>query len=310
LDSRYVQGIFGAVSSYISLKFLTTDDTLKRKMLILRRILLILAGIGLSGFFLIYIADIRFTQSYPEFTEQGKMAFMKSEPAHPEEKNNLSGWTMVFEDDFNTGEVDLTKWNRMDRKLNPNHELQYYDPMNTSVSNGNLMLTAKKEQTGGKDYTSAMVGTRNKFSFKRGKVEVRLKLPGGRGLFPAVWLLPQNDQGNYHEIDLLEVLGDDPRTIYAVSHFISGGRKEKVYGQTEITRPDEFHVFCVIWDEDSIRWYADERLYFTTVQEVPDEDMYLIMNLAVGGDWPGNPDAATPFPSSLVVDYIRVYQKV
>ena len=112
----------------------------------------------------------------------------------------------------------------------------------------------------------------------------------------------------YHELDILEMVGNEPGTIYGVCHYMEY-RMWKAYGYTTITDPEAFHVYAIEWDRDEVRWYVDNVQYFSTRNNVPNEPMYLIFTLAVGGVWPGDPDATTQFPLMMKVDYVRIYTR-
>jgi len=215
------------------------------------------------------------------------------------------GWDLVWSDEFDAPLLNLEYWTEVDRRNNFNEELQYYLPGNSSIEDGCLTLTAKQENVDGRSYTSGMVETRDKLDILYGRIEARISLPVSQGIFPAFWML--TDSG-YHELDILEMVGNEPGTIYAVCHYIEY-RRWKAYGYTTVADPEEFHVYAIEWDKDEVRWYVDGVQYFSTRNNVPDEPMYLIFTLAVGGVWPGDPDATTQFPLSMKVDYVRIYTR-
>jgi len=218
-------------------------------------------------------------------------------------------WKLVWSDDF--GSLNLSKWNRATQKDGSNGTLQYYRPENVTVSGGSLNLTAKKESYDGKDYTSGLVDTKGKYSFKYGKVEARLKLPAANnfGFFPAVWLWQSVGGNGYYETDIMEFIGKYPNRVYACNHFETGSSVKHTFGLIDpIPNPDQFHTYTLEWTKDMLKWYIDDKLYYYTTQNVPQDNMYIIMNLAVGGVWGGPPNSNTKFPNSLVIDYIKVYQ--
>lgn len=207
-----------------------------------------------------------------------------------------------------------------------NNELQFYTdrPDNVVVQNGYLIITAKQESYQGASYTSARLKTQNLFSQKYGRFEARIKLPLGKGLWPAFWMLGSNfEQVSWPqcgEIDIMEYLGNKPTEVFGTIHApgISGGDSlSKKYTLTNDRFDTDFHVFGVEWTEDHINWYVDNVLYSQITREkveeeggewVFDNDFFMILNIAVGGNLPGNPNANTTFPQRMIVDYVRVYQ--
>jgi len=245
----------------------------------------------------------------------------------------LSGsWGQVFEDNFNGFSLDNNLWttcywwNDNGCTIDSNNELEWYQPGNVSVREGSLILQAKREPAKTSNskkyaYTSGMVTTgpasddpasEPGFAFQYGYAEVRARMPKGRGLWPAFWLLPVTRESK-PEIDVMEILGDNPREVKMFYHYIGVNASVRKYGR-ESTGPDYsggWHTFGVHWSPDEIVWYVDgqERSRFSEAAFVPQESMYIIMNLAVGGDYPGDPDENSPFPSRYEIDYVRVYQQ-
>jgi beta-glucanase (GH16 family) len=225
-----------------------------------------------------------------------------------------AGWTLSFDDEFNGTEVDATKWKKPDGKGGViNNELQaYVDNDTTTVSGGTLHLTAKHQrgvqQGKSQEYISGKVTTHRKFSQAFGYFEARCKMPKGRGLWPAFWML--REAGGWPpEIDGMEWLGKSPTKVYFTNHWKAPGHKSN---SKEITGPDfsaDFHTFAVEWKPEAIVWYLDGAEKFRSTQGVPTEPFYIILNLALGGSWGGPPDGATRFPASFDVDYVRVYRK-
>ena len=242
-------------------------------------------------------------------------------------------WNLVWSDEFDGDELDQESWSY--EKRNPgwvNNELQEYTDSkeNVFVKDGNLVLKAIKTQKDGKDYyTSGKISTQDKKTFKYGKFEIRAKSPEGKGLWPALWMMP-NDESLYGqwpkcgEIDIMEILGDKPNTAYGTIHY--GDPHEEQQGTYVLdngTFADDYHVYGVEWEPGEIRFYIDGILYhtandwFTMVEggdEVAypapfDQEFYMQFNLAVGGSWPGNPNDKTDFDNAeFKVDYIKVYQ--
>jgi beta-glucanase (GH16 family) len=224
-------------------------------------------------------------------------------------KNFNTYWEMIWEDNFDSATLDNTKWNVMDWAAEKNNELEYYTPDNISLSNDALNVITKRMNYNGRLYTSGAIETKDKFYFLYGKVEVRAKLPSGKGIFPAFWMLPQSESF-LPEIDIMEMLGDSPSEIWMVYHWMDSGIQEKVY--TSHLGPNyskDYHTFSIEWNPKEIVWFIDGIRRFST-NHSPDQPMFLYINTAVGGDWPGSPDQTTFLPQSLIVDYIRVYKKI
>ncbi len=215
-----------------------------------------------------------------------------------------------------------------------NNELQYYTdrPENVTVDNGLLVITANEESFGGSNYTSGRIITQGLFEQQYGRFEARIRLPYGKGIWPAFWLLgndcDQNPWPQCGEIDIMEYLGDSPTLVFGSVHgpgYNAGDSVSKEY-QLENDRFDtDFHVFGIEWGPDYINYYVDGDLYQTVTpslvaEEAIEDDslenagewvfnrpFYIILNIAVGGNLPGAPNAETVFPQSMYVDYVRVY---
>jgi beta-glucanase (GH16 family) len=244
--------------------------------------------------------------------------------------SSYAGYSLVWSDDFDGPALNAANWSFDIGDGCPNlcgwgnNELQYYtnSAENLFFQDGKMIIQAKKESYGGKNYTSAKIKTDGKRPFKFGRIDIRAILPEGKGLWPAFWLLPQSSvYGGWPrsgEIDLMEYLGHEPAKVYGTAHYGPGP------GSTNTSRnytlslggfQQEYHVFSIEWKLDQIKWYVDGNLYSTlnksdlgTLTYPFNESFYVIINLAVGGNWPGAPDAYTSFPQYLVVDYIRVFQ--
>ena len=241
-----------------------------------------------------------------------------------------AGYKLVWSDEFNGpagSAVDSTKWTfDVGGTGWGNDELEYYtnSTNNAAVDGaGNLVITAKQESMSGKNYTSARLKTQGLKTFTYGRVEARMKIPQGQGLWPAFWMLGDDIGSNpwpaCGEIDIMENIGKEPNIIHATIHgpgYSAGDGPTKQY---MLTAPvaSAFHVFAVEWEMNTIRWYVDDMLYSTkTNSDIPSSatwvyahPFFIIMNVAVGGGWPGNPDSTTTFPQELKVDYVRVCQK-
>ena len=241
--------------------------------------------------------------------------------------DNYSGLDLIWADEFDGTQLNENNWTFQLGDGCPaicgwgNNELENYQKENTSFQNGNLIIRAKKE-IGNNNFTSSRINTKGKFSFKYGRVDVRAALPIGQGIWPAIWMLGENiDQVGWPkcgEIDIMEKIGGNGRekTAFGTVHWDNNGQNADYGGSHSLTSgnyQDEFHVFTIKWTLNSIIWYIDNvqfHIIDTTPAELSEfqEDFHLLINLAVGGNWPGNPDATTTFSQYLIVDYIRVFQ--
>ncbi len=237
-----------------------------------------------------------------------------SVPARP-------GWTLVWNDEFSGPVIDTAKWqHEVNGYGGGNNELQYYtaDSANSYIADGMLVIQALRQDYLGKQYTSARLNSRGKGDWTYGRIEARAKLPEGKGMWPAIWMMPTySDYGGWPasgEIDIMECLGQQPNKVYGTIHFGSSVANHQQMGGN-YTLPtgafsESFHVFAVEWDPDTIRWYVDEIQYFTAAKGSPfDREFFCILNVAVGGNWPGSPDEFTVFPQRMLVDYVRVYRR-
>ncbi len=249
-----------------------------------------------------------------------------------EPTDSMAGWRKVFGDEFDRSSLGRGRWTTCywwddDGCTNSgNNERQWYRRGNVSVDDGVLRLTARRQAVRGSDgriypFTSGMVTTGRstdrlskppRFGFRYGRVETRMRLPEGQGLWPAMWMLPVSHRSD-PEIDVVEVLGHTPRLVRAHFHFTDEDGRERNPGNG-LRLPDTtatWHRYTLDWTPEQLVWYVDGRRMWTFKREqyVPDERMYLIFNLAVGGDWPGPPTAATSFPAAMVVDYVRVWKR-
>lgn len=241
--------------------------------------------------------------------------------------DNYPGMKLAWKDEFSGNALNTADWtfelgNGVDGWGNA--ELQYYRKENTSVADGFLTITAKREAFAGSQYTSSRIKTQYNKSFKYGRIDIRAKLPKGQGIWPALWMLGANiDNVKWPacgEIDIMELVGGGPgkdNTVYGTIHFDNDGAYaniSKPYALPQGDFYDKFHVFSILWDENKITWFVDDIEFHT--QEISSaarkefqEPFFLLFNVAVGGRWPGNPDAATSFPQKMMVDYVRVFQK-
>lgn len=231
------------------------------------------------------------------------------------EKTDRPGWKLTFDDEFDGDALNTQKWNPSDPwGRERNRELQAYVKDAFEVRDGVLRVKAEKRQASysGKDraYTSGMMNTYGKFSQQYGRFEIRCRVPKGKGMWPAFWLLP-DPLGWPPEIDVLEILGHEPKKVYMTHHFRDEQRKRGSHGGSWVG-PDfstGFHEFAVEWSPQTIVWFVDGVERFRSEKNIPQGKMYMLVNLAVGGDWPGAPDENTKLPAAFEVDYVRAYEK-
>lgn len=246
-----------------------------------------------------------------------------------------NGWNLVWQDEFNAKELSPKKWNVLLRETSKHNERQYYVPDDVYIENDCLRLRSRVRDYGTQHYTSGRVDTSGKFSPVYGKFEIRAKLPSGKGLWPAHWLYPQNrnwpmerlmaeavangqeraipeERPWYSEIDIMEFLGHEPTVLYGTLHYHTfGGEKKSTSGtwKGDIDFTKDFHVYSLEWEPNEIRWFIDGKPIHKTNTGIPHTPHYLILNTAVGGAWPGDPDDTTVFPQYHDIDYVRVYQR-
>jgi beta-glucanase (GH16 family) len=239
-------------------------------------------------------------------------------------------WTLTWSDEFegNSGAApNSANWTydigRGDNGWG-NEELQYYtdDPRNVSLDGqGNLVITARRESFGGAPFTSARIKTKGLFSQAYGRFEARLKTPFGPGLWPAFWMLGSNiDEVNWPqcgEIDIMELRGQQPNIALGSLHgpgYSAGAAISGKYAQQNDRFDTEYHIYAVEWFEDRIDFFVDDFLYQRiTTEDVPgewvyDQPFFMILNVAVGGTFVGFPTSETPFPQTMIVDYVKVYE--
>lgn len=244
-------------------------------------------------------------------------------------------WKLIWHDEFNGKQLNSAKWNILTRETSKHDELQFYIPEEVYLFNGNMRIQSSKRDYGNKHYTSGRVDTKDKLSVTYGRFEIRGKLPVGQGMWPAYWLYPQNRDWAmeyimkeavangkentipelrpwYTEIDIMEYLGHEPKVFYATFHYCSfkGDVKSSSGRYTpDFSFADDFHVYVLEWEAEAIKWFVDGKLVHTVTEGVPHTPHFLILNTAVGGSWPGNPDSTTIFPQYHDIDYVRVYQR-
>ena len=260
-----------------------------------------------------------------------------SQGGEAQKRKAPEGYTLVWSDEFNGKDgslPDASKWTYdIGGSGWGNHELEYYTnrPENARIEDGKLVITARQETYAGPDgakfdYTSARLKTQGLFSQAYGRFEARIKLPAGQGMWPAFWMLGENFGSvgwpKCGEIDIMENVGKELGINHGSLHGPSSTNATSDLTAT-ITLPagqklsDDFHVYAAEWEPGAVRFYLDSNLYATFAAAqwpaggtwVFDHRFFLILNVAVGGDWPGSPDATTVFPQTMLVDYVRVYKR-
>jgi beta-glucanase (GH16 family) len=234
------------------------------------------------------------------------------------------GYALVWHDEFDGPEIDPANWVRETGGNGwGNAEWEFYTdhPENAYIEEGMLVIEARDESFMGRPYTSARLKTHGLQEWTYGRFEARIKIPYGQGIWPAVWMLG-NDINKVSwplagEIDILENIGKEPNRLHGTVHGPGYSGGSGVTGHVDFAEPlsNDFHIYAIEWDENEIRWYLDDNHYQTfTKADIPGEWVYdhpffLIMNVAVGGRWPGYPDDTTVFPQQMRVDYVRVFQQ-
>ncbi len=241
---------------------------------------------------------------------------------------------LVWQDEFNGEKLDPEKWyfetgdgSQYGLTGWGNNELQWYHPDNAELSDGKLIINLKSETVKNYPYTSARINTRDRFAFVYGRIEARIKLPAGQGVWPAFWLMPQDETyGTWAasgEIDIVEGINlttaSNPNQITGYIHY--GDRWPNNVSQGQGYTPDsqvteDFHIYALEWDETELRWYLDGENFltidswYTADENFPapfDQHFYILLNVAIGGNYPGSPDDTTVLPQTMEVDYVRVY---
>ncbi len=240
------------------------------------------------------------------------------------------GYNLVWADEFDGPSLNLADWTFEAGDGCPgncgwgNNELQYYREDNTAILNGNLVITAKKQTFGNRDYTSSRLITKGKKQFKFGRIDIRAALPSGQGLWPALWMLGSNiDAVSWPacgEIDIMELTGQLPNRVLGTVHYGANSSQHQYSSQSKYLSgsanfQDEFHVFSLKWVADKIEFLVDDEVFHTitpaSLNGAPypfNKNFFLVFNVAVGGDLPGNPNSTTAFPQNMIVDYVRVFQ--
>lgn len=234
-----------------------------------------------------------------------------------------TGWNLAWSDEFNGTSINTSNWKYETGGDGwGNNELEYYTNRseNARIENGNLVIEARKENYNGMNYTSARLKSQGLKNWTYGKVEARMKLPAGQGVWPAFWMLGENiSQVSWPkcgEIDIMEHINNES-AIHGTIHWDSTGNN--THAQYGAASPNidvtQYHVYSIEWDASSIKWFVDGTQYLEANianningTEAFHKPFFILFNLAIGGNWPGNPDGSTPFPAKMYVDYVRVYQ--
>ena len=239
------------------------------------------------------------------------------------------GYRLVWHDEFDGNVINPDYWVFETGTGCPhlcgwgNNELQYYRQRNAWISDGILTIEARQEPYQGSNYTSARMKTQGNKSFQYGRIDIRALLPEGQGIWPALWMLGNDittvGWPKCGEIDIMEMIGGRGREnqVHGTLHWDLNGHVHSggMYTLPSGTFADEYHVFSIIWDQTNIRWFVND-VQFYVIDITPNhmtefhQEFFFIFNVAVGGRWPGNPDATTVFPQQMKVDYVRVFQKI
>lgn len=231
----------------------------------------------------------------------------------------IEGWTLIWSDDFSGNELDLEQWEPIVKRDNHNNEKQYYLAEHIAVEDGNLRITATDEPMDGKLYRSGRLRTREEWH--TGRFEARIQLPTSKGMWPAFWLVPSHvGWPTGGEIDILEGYGSNPNKVSSAYHWGADWKTHKYLHHRYTTNDADgepvnfhqgFHIYAVEWEPSEIRFYIDgDKHFVVTKDEAPfyDTPMSVVLNLAVGGWFDGNPDETTIFPQEMLVDYVRVWR--
>ena len=255
-----------------------------------------------------------------------------AEPAEVQNSINLDGFQLVFNENFDSGEINAEKWNtalRWGADITVNNEEQYYiDTQNTPdfgfnpfrLDTNSIAISAQLtppellEAANNQPYVSGVLTTADKFNFSEGIAEIRAKIPAGTGLWPQFWMLPDEFTGLRPQLFVMEARGDNPAEIFHTYKYQDENDAVQSTGVLRTTGEDfsaDFHTYAVEWSAGELVFYID-GLEFQRVESdnIASQDMYLILNLAVGGWFPGSPDETTTFPAEFVIDHVRVFQRI
>lgn len=278
----------------------------------------------MDDMFEIHFKDVQFATLENTFT---KVIILNDDTFEPDSDengtitpDNYPLFDLIWNDEFNATNINTNNWGYNTGAGGwGNNELQTYtsSAQNSFIENGKLHIRATKTND---NYFSARLLTQGKQEFLYGRIDIRAKMPYGQGIWPALWMLganfPQVGWPRCGEIDIMEYLGHEQSKVHGTVHYFNSGHRSNT---AHYNNPggqsfhDSFHVFTIVWQENAIRWYVDYNLF----HEVKDTEVafeaftkphFFIFNLAVGGNWPGYPNANTVFPQEMIVDYVRVFQ--
>lgn len=230
-------------------------------------------------------------------------------------------WPLTWADEFDGNSLNTNVWSHNIGTGSSgwgNNELQYYtnSENNLQISNGTLKIIARNEPTNGSNFSSARIITNNIFEFQYGRVEARIKVPMGQGIWPAFWMLGANFESVgwplCGEIDIMEHVNNE-NVVHGTMHWLNNTHTYR--GSTVPFTPDSFHLYGIVWNEQRVVFTLNNHPYFqipfsssNNTQQIFQKPFFFLLNIAVGGNWPGSPDASTVFPATMEVDYIRIYQ--
>lgn len=254
--------------------------------------------------------------------------YLPVDPSGYTTPNSYPGYTLAWSDEFNDTALNANNWNYESGGSGwGNQELENYTSrvQNLFLSSGMLIIEARQESYGSNNYTSARIDTKGKETPTYGRIDIRAKLPVSKGMWPALWMLGTNiDQVSWPgcgETDIMELIGTNPSQVVGSFHWLQSNGQEGTYNNTiNLSGTDfskQFHVFSLIWAKDTAQLLMDDQVYVseTHVNNITsgtypfNSPFFFIFNVAVGGNWPGPPDASTVFPQRMFVDYVRVFQK-
>ena len=238
-------------------------------------------------------------------------------PTPPTVVSHPTTYQLTWADEFDSSAINTNNWNFETGGGGwGNNESEYYQSANATVSNGNLIITAKKESAGSNLYTSARMNTQGKKEFTYGKIEARIKLTVGQGLWPAFWMLGANIKAvnwpQCGETDIMEHINADS-IVYGTIHWDNNGHVQD--GKSTSTTPSDYHIYAVEWDSASIKWLVDGNVYHQSniLNNINGTDefhkpFFILLNFAVGGNWPGQVIDESKLPAKMYIDYVRVYK--
>ncbi len=281
-----------------------------------------------------YTVEVRAIGSNGKYIKKSKQVVLADNPEVPLDMGyttplQYDGYQLVWNDEFTGSSVNTSNWNYDIGNGCPgncgwgNNELEYYRSENAWVKDDYLTIEARSEVYSGYAYTSTKMHTKNKFSFQYGRLDIRALLPKGQGIWPALWMLGDNINSvgwpSSGEIDVMELVGGGngkDNVVHGTIHYNNNGHVYHggAYTLTSGIYAQSYHVFSLIWDEEYLRWYMDDQLFYEAAITESfmtefHQKYWIILNVAVGGNWPGNPDQSTVFPQQMRVDYVRVFQK-